>query len=310
MQTVLGANGAIGVALARNLTQFTDRIRLVSRNPRKVNPTDELMVADLTNPDETLWAIEGSSVAYLTVGLRYHTGTWRTAWPLIMKNVTDACKKQGARLVFFDNVYAYGLVRGRMTEETPVRPTSRKGEVRARIAEMLMREVIRGNVRAQIVRSADFYGPGARTSVLNSMVFERLKHGKPARWLGDARVKHSLTYVPDAARATALLGNTETAYNQVWHLPTDGAALTGRRFIELAAEAFGVEPRYRVIKKWALRLAGLFNEPARESVEMMYQNEFDYLFDSGKFDKTLKFQTTTYEEGIKETVWSLKDEWA
>lgn len=50
MQTILGANGTIGSLLAKELTAYTNRIRLVSRNPVAVNPTDELFPADLSDP--------------------------------------------------------------------------------------------------------------------------------------------------------------------------------------------------------------------------------------------------------------------
>lgn len=36
-QTILGAGGAIGVELAKALSVFTSDIRLVGRNPKKVN---------------------------------------------------------------------------------------------------------------------------------------------------------------------------------------------------------------------------------------------------------------------------------
>jgi uncharacterized protein YbjT (DUF2867 family) len=42
MQTILGANGTIGSELVKELTVYTDKIRLVSRNPKKINETDEL----------------------------------------------------------------------------------------------------------------------------------------------------------------------------------------------------------------------------------------------------------------------------
>ena len=48
MQTILGANGTIGSVLASELRSYTDKIRLVSRNPRKVNDSDELFPADLS----------------------------------------------------------------------------------------------------------------------------------------------------------------------------------------------------------------------------------------------------------------------
>jgi len=306
MQTILGANGIIGIELAKNLTQYTGKIRLVSRHPRKVNATDETYAADLTNAGATREAVAGSEVAYLTVGLPYSIKAWRAGWPVVMRNVIDACKEHNTRLVFFDNVYLYGRVQGWMTEETPVHPTSKKGEVRAAIAEMLLSEVRAGNLTALISRAADFYGPHTPTSVVNLLVFENLRKGKKAQWLLNDMVRHSFTYTPDAGKATALLGNTEKAFNHAWHLPTDKNALSGKQFIETAAGALGVEPRCTVVNKGMLRMVGLFNGVVRESVEMLYQSDSKYLFDSGKFEKAFDFQPTPYEQGIKETALSMK----
>ncbi|MFT7057288.1 MAG: putative NADH-flavin reductase, partial [Roseivirga sp.] len=62
MQTILGAGGAIGVELAKVLPQYTKDIRLVSRNPKKVNPTDQVMSANLLNLDDVMKAVDGSEV--------------------------------------------------------------------------------------------------------------------------------------------------------------------------------------------------------------------------------------------------------
>lgn len=306
MQTILGSSGVIGTELAKSLTQYTDKIRLVSRNPKRVNPTDQLVAADLTNPQQVLTAVEGSEVVYLTVGLEYKIGVWQSQWPVIMKNVIDACKTHKVKLVFFDNVYAYGLVKGWMKEDSLVNPVSKKGEVRAEIAQMIMSEVEHGHLDAIIARAADFYGPNTPLSFATVTVFHNLKKGKTAQWFIDANKKHSMTYTPDAGKATALLGNTISAYNQIWHLPTDKNVLTGKEFIEIAAKAFGVEPKYTVLKKWMIQVVGMFIPVVKESIEMLYQNEHDYLFDSTKFEKAFNFTPTSYQDGITETVRSMK----
>jgi nucleoside-diphosphate-sugar epimerase len=306
MQTILGAGGIIGIELAKSLPQYTDRIRLVSRNPKKVNPADEIVSANLVDAEQTMKAVQGSEVVYLTVGLPYSIKTWQSQWPMIMKNVIDACEKHNAKLVFFDNVYSYGRVNGWMTENTVMNPSSKKGEVRKKIADMVLDEVNRGNLKAIIARAADFYGPNTPLSFVNVMVFDNFKKGKKAQWLINDKVKHSLTYTPDAGKATAILGNTESAYNQVWHLPTDRNALTGKEFIEKVAKKFGLSPRYMVLPRWMVQMVGLVNGIVRESVEMLYQNDSDYLFDSSKFDKAFDFKATSYSQGIRETVMSMK----
>ncbi len=306
MQTILGSTGIIGTELAKSLTQYTDEIRLVSRNPKRVNPADQLVAADLTNPQQVITAVEGSEVVYLTVGLEYKIGVWQTQWPLIMKNVIDACKTHKSKLVFFDNVYTYGLVKGWMKEDTLVNPVSKKGEVRAQIAQMIMSEVERGNLDAIIARAADFYVPNTPLSLVTVTVFDNFKKGKKAQWFLDANKKHSMTYTPDAGKATAILGNTISAFNQIWHLPTDKNVLTGKEFIEVAAKAFGMEPRYTVLKKWMIQRVGMFVPSVKESIEMLYQNEHEYLFDSTKCEKAVNCKPTSYQDGIAATVNSMK----
>jgi nucleoside-diphosphate-sugar epimerase len=307
MQTILGSNGVIGKDLAKILPQYTDKVRLVSRNPKRLNPSNEVFPANLTDPAQTMKAVEGSDVVYLTAGLQYNINIWRDLWPKIMKNVIDACERHNAKLVFFDNVYSYGKVDGWMTEETPNNPSSEKGKVRVQIAQMLMDEVKAGKLKAMIVRAADFYGPNAM-SFVNAMVLANYNENKKAMWLLNDNAKHSLTYTPDAAKGTAMLGNTEDAYNQIWHLPTDKNAMTGKEFINAAAKEFGVEPKYSVLKKWILQIVGMFNKIIKESIEMLYQNKYDYLFDSTKFEKRFNFKPTPYQEGIKQTAAIMKSE--
>ena len=158
MQTILGANGIIATEIAKVLPQYTNRIRLVSRTPKKVNESDELFVADLLDAQQTYDAVRGSEVVYLTAGLKYNIKIWEKQWPILMKNVIDACKAHKAKLVFFDNVYMYGYVENSMTEATPIKPSSQKGEVRAKIAQMILDEVANGSLEALIARAADFYG--------------------------------------------------------------------------------------------------------------------------------------------------------
>ena len=306
MQTILGSTGVIGRELANALPKYTNKIRLVSRNPKKVNDSDELVSANLLNAEEVLKAVEGAEIVYLTAGIQYDIKIWRRDWPQIMKNVIDACKKNKSKFVFFDNVYTYGKVDGWMMEESPAKPDSEKGKVRAKLTKMIMNEIGQGNLKAMIARAADFYGPNTPLSFVNIMVFENFKKGKKAQWFIDANKKHSFTYTPDAAKGTAILGNTDSAYNQVWHLPTNKNVLTGKEFIELAAKAMDVKPEYMVVKKWMAQMLGLFNKAIKESVEMLYQSNSDYLFDSTKFEKAFNYKPISYEEGIVKTAESIK----
>ncbi len=304
MQTILGSGGTIGVELAKALKKYSSDIRLVSRNPVKVNVDDQLVSADLTNPQEVMNAVKDSKIAYLTVGLPYSTKIWRNSWPDLMKNVIEACKTHHTKLVFFDNIYMYDPdYLASMNEETPNRPVSKKGQVRCHVANMLLDEIAKGNLKALVARSADFYGPSIKgTSVLTETVFKNLKSGKRPMWLESLNFKHSYTYTPDAGEATALLGNTEDAYNQVWHLPTATNPLTGREWVEAIASEMKVDKKPLVLPKWMIRLLGIFVPVMGEMAEMLYQYDRDYIFDSSKFQKRFDFTPTSYAEGIKQIV--------
>ena len=304
MQTILGSGGPIGTALARELRAHTSQVRLVSRNPEKVNPEDHLFPADLLDAAAVKRAVEGTEVAYLTAGLEYKYAVWKRDWPRIISNVIAACEEHECRLVFFDNMYLYDKdCLGHMTEKTPVSPPSKKGEVRARIAEVIMRNVWTGRITALIARSTDFYGPGIKNnSLLIETVFKPLSEGKKANWMTSADHKHSFTYTPDAAKATALLGNTEDAFNQVWHLPTAANPLTGHEWVNAVASEMGIKPAYRSVPKFVVQMMGLFNSAMKETAEMMYQFDRDYVFDSTKFEEKYHIHPTLYEDGIKEVV--------
>ncbi|MFW5756243.1 MAG: NAD-dependent epimerase/dehydratase family protein [Tangfeifania sp.] len=299
MQVILGAGGAIGKELAKELKSYDEKVRLFSRNPQKVNDDDELVKGDLTNQLNVDEAVKGTDVAYLTAGLPYRALVWERQWPVIMRNVISACKKHKAKLVFFDNMYLYDKEKlSPMTEETEVDPPSQKGKVRAKIARMLLDEVQSGNIKALIARAADFYGPGIKNSAFTEAILNNLKAGKSANWFCSVKKKHNFTWTPDAAKATALLGNTESAYGQVWHLPTV-AAFPIYEWIEKTARALGVKPKSIVAPPFLVKLMGVFNPMMREMKEMLYQYDRDYDFDSSKFETVFGLKPTPAEEALK-----------
>jgi nucleoside-diphosphate-sugar epimerase len=283
-QTILGAGGTIGAVLAKELRKYTGQVRLVSRNPHRINAEDEIFAADLTDAGQVKRAIAGSEVVYLVVGFDYSLKVWRRQWPPLMQACIDGCLAAGAKLVFFDNVYLYQKSAvPHMTEDSTVDPPSGKGKVRAEIVEMLWRAVNERKLEALVARAADFYGPDNQKSYLIEAVYKNLRQGRSARWFSNAQKKHSFTYTPDAARATALLGNTPAAFGQTWHLPTFAPPLTGEEWVRLMAARLNVKPSFSVVPAWMIRLLGLFIPFMREMPEMLYQYEQDYFFDSSKF---------------------------
>jgi nucleoside-diphosphate-sugar epimerase len=304
--TILGAGGSIGNALTYELLKTDADIRLVSRSGFTC-PGTESFKADLTSYEETLASLKNSDVVYLCAGLPYNSRIWTDLWPKIMKNCIDACKSAGAKLIFFDNVYMYGKVNGKMTETTPYYPCSRKGEVRAKIAMLLENEMRQKNLNAIIARSADLYGPYAtKTSIPYILVFDKLLYEKKAQWMIDVNKVHSFTFTIDAAKGIVLLSSHHECFNQIWHLPTCNPPVDGETFIEMVAIELGVTPDYTVLQRWMVKMIGFFSKTVHESVEMLYQSKFDYYFDSSKFNNYFNYNPKLYSAGIYETIEFLK----
>lgn len=306
-QTILGAGGAIGIELAKALPSYTTEIRLVGRNPKKINTTDELHKADLSNREEVLKAVEGSEVVYLVVGIDYNTKRWQQRWPPLISNVIDACIQHNAKLVFFDNVYAIGGDNVKhITENSPISPSSKKGEVRAEVDKLILDSIDKRNLNAIIARSADFFSSVKDKSLLMNMVYDNLAKGKKAQWFCDAKAIHSTSYAPDLGKGTAMLGNSKEAHNQIWNLPTDPQKITGEEWINLFAQEMQTSNKYQVLPGWGIKALGLFVPILKELYEMRYQYDRDYYFDSTKFNKHFNYTPTTNANGVKQTVAEMK----
>lgn len=308
MQTILGANGQIATELARELKRsHTGDLRLVSRNPRKVNDTDRLMPANLLDAKQTAAAVQGSSIVYFTAGLPPDTELWEAQFPTMLNNALEACRAAGASFVYFDNTYMYPQDARLQTEDTLFAPVGRKGKVRAAMACMVLEEMARANIPVLIGRAPEFYGPGKTQSFTNALVIEKLQAGKKPRVPVRDDTRRTLIWTPDASRALALLGNTPDAYGQTWHLPCCDDRPTYRQFVAMASQAFGGNGSYTVVGKWTLALAGLFSKQVREIQELLPRYAQDNLFDSTKFKRRFPgFDVTSYGQGVE----LIRQEWA
>lgn len=303
-QTILGAGGSIGIELAKALKDYTSDIRLVNRNPEKVNSTDSLFPADLTQKNDIFEAVEGSKITYVTIGFPYKTKVWRQIWIPFIENVIAACLAHHSKLVFFDNVYAIGGDNvNHITENSPISPTSKKGEIRAEVDRLILEHIDKNNLQAIIARAPDFFGGTSRqNSVIMNLVYDNLEKRKKAQWFCNAKVVHSMGYVPDLAKGTAMLGNTPQAFNQIWNLPTDPQRITGEEWINLFASSMGMENKYTVLPNWLVKSIGLFVPVMSELAEMNYQYDRDYYFDSTKFNSYFNFKPTSNEIAVKKAI--------
>jgi nucleoside-diphosphate-sugar epimerase len=299
---VVFGTGPVGSWIASKLSENGERVRAVNRSGKAggLMPADvEVVSADASDPAQATKAAEGATVVYQALNPPYQQ--WAELFPALQAGALAAAKANDARFVSIDNLYLYGHVDGAITEASPVAPISRKGELRARMAADVLRAHQAGDVRAAIVRSSDYYGPGVTQSAFGARTFEPLIAGKGGEATGNADMLHSFAYIEDVAAAAVALGANDSALGGVWFTP-HAAAQTQRAMIEDASKQLGVKPKVSTVSPTMLRLVGLFSPPVREMGEMMYEFTNPFIVDSSKSDRALGLSATPISEGLARTI--------
>jgi nucleoside-diphosphate-sugar epimerase len=144
----------------------------------------------------------------------------------------------GAKLVFADNLYAYGPVDGPLREGLPAAAHGPKGKIRVEMAAQLLAAHRDGQAQVVIGRASDYYGPHGIGSTAGETVFGRILAGKKPQWTGRLDQPHTFHYLPDIARGLLFLADRREANGQVWHLPA-APPLTAQQFFDMIAKAAG-----------------------------------------------------------------------
>jgi nucleoside-diphosphate-sugar epimerase len=304
---VIFGTGAIGTALAHALRRRDEPVRLVNRSGRlpaslAAGGGVEVVAGDARDSAFTTRAAVGGGVVYQVLNPPYHR--WEDEFPALQAGVLAAAEAAGARLVSMENVYLYGRPAGRpLTEDRPAAAHTRKGRLRARMAEELLAAHAAGRVRVAIGRASDYFGPGGGAqSNLGDRVFPAALAGGTAQVLGDPDQPHTYTYVPDIGEALAVLGTHPEAPGEVWHLPNPETR-TARQIVETVYALAGrSRPRLRGMPTWLLRGVGLFNPTVRELVEMRYEFEEPFVVDSSKIERRLGLTATPLDEALARTL--------
>ena len=201
---VLFGGGQVGQPLAQILLGRGKRVRIVKRSAGGLQDGAKLVPGDASNLNFCVEAARGASTVYHCMNPPYYARVWAELLPRYMENLIAAAGRNGARLVVLDNVYMLGRPQGRpLDEDTPPRPCSRKGEIRARVAERMWEAHRRGDVRATSGRASDFYGPRGTLTHLGDQFWRPVIAGQRGRVLVDPDAIHTYHYIPDVAAGLA-----------------------------------------------------------------------------------------------------------
>jgi nucleoside-diphosphate-sugar epimerase len=298
---VFGATGGIGGAIVAELLRRGKNVRAVSRGGAAPEGADGV-AADASNVRDAAAAARNAGVVYHSINPPYTR--WPELLPPVSRSILGAAEASGAKLVYADNLYAYGPVDGPLREDLPAAAAGPKGRTRVEVAAELLAAHSAGHARVTIGRASDYYGPCGVNSTSGETVFGRVVSGKRPQWTGKLDVPHTFHYLADIARGLVTLAERPEADGEIWHLPAAGP-LTAQEFFDLVFQAAGrpTPAKARIAGPAVLAVGGIFSPILRELRETAYQFRRPFVIDSSKFEGVFgRLEVTPHREAVERTV--------
>ena len=298
---VIFGTGPVGLTIAQQLRAAGKQVRAVNRSGKAPMPEGvERVKGDAMQLSTVRELSKDATVVYNCTHAPYQD--WPQILPTLQHNMIEGVAPSGAKLVLIDTLYMYGQTHGKpMTESSPYAATTRKGQFRAQIATNYLQAHRSGKLRVAIGRAADFYGPYVLNSSMGDRIFPQALAGQTVTVLGNRKLIHSYSYMPDIAAGLIALGQHEEALGREWLLPTL-ADKTPQQMVEEIGKQLGRHLKVRSATKLLVRGLGLFDPFMREYVELFYQHTEPQIVDSSAIAKTFNLRPTLIEQAIRETL--------
>lgn len=296
---IVFGSGPLGRWTADALVRMGKTVRVINRSGKMENPPAGVTVvaSDALDIARNIDLTRGAAAVYQCAQPPYHQ--WVERFPPLQAAILDAAAVNGARLVVGDNLYMYGQFSGVLREESPTNPISKKGRVRAAMAQKVLEAHAAGKVQAVIGRASDFFGP--YDTALTGYAIAPALAGKPVNLLGSDRHPHTFTYIKDFGALLANLGTRSEVQGQVWFAP-GSPPITQAEFVQLI-ETELVHPVKRMVGgPLMMRFLGWFNKEIAETVEMLYQWTAPFVVDSSKAERALGMKPTPLNQALRETL--------
>lgn len=305
---VFGSTGAIGRHLVDILSKEQPNWEIFaatrSTSTDKFDGLSNVKVvqADPNNREQVLEVSKDKDIVYSCIGFaRYEAKFWAKHWPIVVDNLL-AASANGPKLVFCDNLYAYGAT----TDISPTSPTVEPGTqtkpaIRAMLRQKLQERMTQNPSSITVVGGADFFGPYVtNVSFLGDTFTKAIVAGKPAPiCIGSGSVVHDFAYAPDFSKALYVASIREEANGKFWVCPH---AVRNKSLNQIATDiarlADSKNSKVTVYPGWSVRLLSPFMGFMWEMIEMLPFWSNDYSVDDSGFCKTFGVEPTPYEEAL------------
>ncbi len=296
---VIFGTGPLGRSTAEALHQQGRTVRMVSRSGKMEAPPAgaEVIASDAYDASKNIAVTRGAAAIYQCAQPHYYE--WTEKFPPLQRAILEAAAANQAKLVVGDNLYMYGRFTSILREDSPVQPSSKKGRVRAAMAQEILDAHQSGRVRAAVGRASDFFGP--YDTGLTAYAVQPALAGKTVNLMGSKTQPHTFTYIKDFGRLLAALGTHDQALGQIWFAPS-APPVTQAEFVQLLETELGRPVKSRVGGPLLMRFIGLFDKVVAETVEMMYEWTDPFVVDTTKAQKAFGLVPTPLAQALRETL--------
>jgi nucleoside-diphosphate-sugar epimerase len=270
---VLGATGGIGGHVAQGLVARGWIVKALHRNAIAAadkQPNLQWVQGDALNGADVELAAEGAEIIVHAVNPPGYKDWVKLVLPML-ENTIRAARPHGARIVLPGTVYNYGPdAFPHVSEDSAQNPITRKGAIRVEL-ERRLKQASEEGVQVLIVRSGDYFGPGAGNSWFSQGLVKPGKLITSVSRPGAKGIGHQWAYLPDVAETMLRLIDRRPSLHDFALFHMRGFwDFDGEQMIEAIGRVVGRRPQVRPVPWWLFKLASPFVPLLRELSEMRY----------------------------------------
>ena len=266
--TVLGSNGHIGNAAMLAFRDAGWQVTGLGRTNRRPVEETQFVQGDANDPAVVAAAIADADVVVQALHLPYDK--WGNgAAEAQLQVVLDAMAGTGKTLLFPGTIYNYRASDRTVAPSLRQQAEKPRGDIRIRLEQMLADAAAHRGFKVAVIRAGDFYGPGNRGDWYEAAMLMDFARGRLYH-LGDLEARHSWAYLPDLARAFAVVAEQRAGLASFETFHFAGHWVSHGQVMGAIQSALARSLKVAPLPWWLLRAIGLVNPVMRDIFQMRY----------------------------------------
>lgn len=313
---VFGANSVVGTAIiAQSIDAQVYAIASASDEPPDLPEDVIYQKTDVLNSHAVSQLCQGADVVICALGLTKHNASvWSEQWPKIVQNLSNACAQHNALFALVDNFYSIDPCASACSHRIDMAALQSQfdSELDSGFGAGAVRDIlVSSGVRFVYVGAADYFGPGARNTLLGDNGAGRIINNEAPIILGNADRRHDFAYVPDVAAALleiithAQSGQNDDVIGKFWIVPH---AIKGHSIREVARDMAVIADRENLSRKIitlpppAVQFLANFLPNMAEMRDLLPWWTRHYHVDDIDFRQRFNAKPTPYNTALPETI--------